>query len=99
MRFKVSLRSAIVDPKQGCASPNRSPTKNARQEVVVDGGGCESRPKSADGMPAIEARHQTNFGLLQGSDDVSDVIAINTHVAVAENDDVVLCERKHTENI
>src|SRR6185312_13304755 len=67
--------------------------------MLVHGGGGHPRPKTGNGASAVKTCDEPNLGLLQARDDIPNVVRSDVHIAVAEDQDIVSCERKHAEYV
>jgi hypothetical protein len=77
----------------------RRPDEHAREKMLVYLGRSHPRPKTCKCAPTIEAGNEAYSGLLQDRKNVTNVIGLDPDIAIAENDDIVLCQRENIENI
>ena len=91
--------NAIVEPKQGCASPSPRPNDDARKEMRVDAEFAKAGPHPVRGEAVIKAGHGADTALFQCSDDAREIVGIDPHVAVGDNDDVVFDALPHVDEI
>ncbi len=69
---------------------NAGADEHRREEPLVDEHGREPGPHTRAGGASVEARHQPDRVVLQGRDHGTEVVSINTHVAVGKHEDRVL---------
>jgi hypothetical protein len=80
-------------------TPQLHTYENARKKMLIDDCGREARPESSDRATAIEAGNEANLGLPQSGDNIAYIGGTDVHVAVAENQDLMLSQRPHIDDI
>ena len=54
---------------------------------------------AGDGNAVVQAGHGADAGLLQRGDDAREIVGVDPHVAVGEDDDVVTDARRHVDEV